>query len=71
MSVAKFDTSNLIKYREHMSCRLKHVRAISFTNDIWTSDVCHMYLLLTGWTQYRLQPFGFLSVGFQSNKFCE
>lgn len=31
--------------REHISCILKDVQAISFTTDIWSSDVCPMSLL--------------------------
>ena len=47
--------------REYISCGLKDVQAISFTTDIWTSDVCPMSLLSlhTGWTQYRHQHLPF------------
>ena len=31
--------------REHISCMLKDAHAISFTTDIWSSDVCPMSLL--------------------------
>ena len=47
--------------REHISCRLKDMQAVSFTTDMWTSDVCPMSLLSlhNWWTQYQCQHLPF------------
>ncbi|KAI2666682.1 Zinc finger BED domain-containing protein 4 [Labeo rohita] len=47
--------------REHISCKLKDVRTISFTTDIWSCDSTPLSCQHTGWTHAVLQANEFRS----------